>query len=130
MVRIISKEALKENFEWTAKSYVKMLCAEWHLDEDYGFWVGDDIGGVWCYGDNYAMDYDTIRTIIDQDVKFADYIEWHDYCEWAYQYNQTAPNFKSWLKGCPRLSEEVQKRLIELKAEFEKACKEAEESLF
>lgn len=123
-------ETLKKNFELTANGYVKMLCKKWHLEESYGFWVNNEVGDLWCYGDNYAISYETIRIIINQDIKFSDYIEWHDYCEWATQYNQTSPNFKSWLNGCPRLSEDTQKKLIELKAEFEKACKDAEESLF
>lgn len=123
-------ETLKKNFELTANGYVKMLCKKWHLEESYGFWVSDEVGGLWCYGDNYALDYDTIRIIVNEDVNFADFDQWNEYCIWAKQYNQNIPNFRSWLNGCPRISDEVRQKLVELKAEFEKACKDAKESLF
>ena len=128
---IINVQNLKETFEKVANGYLRLLCANWGLEEDYGYWAGDEIGGLYDYGDGYiTINYDDMRYCVENDVHVLEYIDWQNYVHFCYDYKQNAPNFKSYHKGCPRISEEMREHLKELKAEFEKACKEAEESLF
>lgn len=124
-------ETLKKNFELTANGYLKVLCDKWELDEGYGYWIGDEIGGLYDVADGYVtITYDDIRYCVENDVSLEEYNDWQEYCLFCHDYKQTMPNFKSWHKGCPRISKEMREHLKKLKAEFEQACKEASESLF
>lgn len=116
----ITIETLKKNFELTAQGYVKMLCKMWHLEEHYGYWVGDEIGGVWCYGDTgTALTYEDIRVVVEQDVSYGDFSEYNDYCSWAIEFGQHEPNLSAWLKGCPRHSAETRQRLTKMKEDLD-----------
>lgn len=124
-------ETLKKNFELTANGYLKVLCDKWELDEGYGYWIGDEIGGLYDFADGYVtITYDDMRFCVENDVSLEEYNSWQEYCLFCHDYKQTMPNFKSWHKGCPRISKEMREHLKKLKAEFEQACKEASESLF
>lgn len=115
----IKIETLKKNFELTAQGYVRMLCKMWHLDERYGYWVGDEIGGVWCYGDNAAITYEDMRVLVEQEVPFSEFMEYDDYCSWAIEFGQHEPNLSAWLKGCPRHSAETRQRLKKMKEDLD-----------
>jgi len=131
MSKIINKAALKQDFEKTAVAYSKLLCANWELDEEYGYWIGDEIGGLYDFADGYVtITYDDMRFCVENDVSLEEYNDWQNYCLFCHEYKQTIPNFKSWHRGCPRISNETRELLKKLKAEFEQACKEASESLF
>lgn len=122
---------LKKEFEKTANNYLKLLCDSWDLDEYYGYWVGDEVGGIYDFADGYiTINYDDIRYCVENDVKLKDFIDWQEYIIFCHDYNQTMPNFQSYYKGCPRISDEFRERLYKLKTELEQACKEAKESLF
>lgn len=129
--QIINKAALKRTFEETAIGYLKLLCTDWELDEEYGYWIGDEIGGLYDLADGYVtITYDDMRFCVENDVSLEEYNDWQNYCLFCHEYKQTIPNFKSWHRGCPRISKETRELLKKLKAEFEQACKEASESLF
>lgn len=124
-------ETLKKNFELTANGYLNVLCSKWELDKDYGYWIGDEIGGLYDVSDGYVtITYDDIRYCVENDVSLEEYNDWQEYCLFCNDYKQTMPNFKAWHRGCPRISKEIREHLKKLKAEFEQACKEASESLF
>lgn len=119
------KELLKKNYEDACNSYLKALADAWEWDVDsYGFWIADCVGETFSYGDNMFIDMQDIIFCVENDVKEGEYDEWQEYCLFAHEYNQTIPNFQSWHKGCPRLTAEEQKRLIDLKKDFEDTAKE------
>lgn len=122
---------LKKEFERIANNYVKLLCDAWDLDENYGYWVGDEIGGIYDFADGYIIiNYDDMRYCVENDVKVHDFVDWQEYIIFCHDYKQTMPNFKSWHRGCPRISKEMREHLKKLKSEFEQACKDASENLF
>ena len=47
------------------------------VDPDY-WWVSDDIGGVFNYGD-YWFDFNTILTCYKLDITFEQLINWYDF---------------------------------------------------
>ena len=119
------KELLKKNYEDACNSYLKALADAWEWDVDsYGFWIADCVGETFSYGDNIFIDMQDIIFCVENDVKEYEYEEWQEYCLFAHEYNQNIPNFKSWHKGCPRLSKEEQKHLVSLKETFDKAIKD------
>ena len=128
--RVINAKELKKEFEEIAVCYFKLLCAQWELYCDYGSWYGGEIGSLLDYGDGYiTIDYDDMRYCVENEVSIEEYLDWQHYIHFCYEYKQDAPNFKSWHKGCPRISKETRERLYKLKAEFEQACKEASNSI-
>ena len=119
------KELLKSNYEDACNSYLKALADAWEWDVDsYGFWIADCVGETFSYGDNMFIDMQDIIFCVENDVKEGEYDEWQEYCLFANEYNQNIPNFKAWHKGCPRLTNEEQERLIKLKKDFEDTIKE------
>ena len=116
----MTKEYLKHNFELTAQGYIKMLCKMWHLEETYGYWVADEIGGVWCYGDTgIAITYEDLRVLVDQEVPFDEFFDYNEYCSWAIEFGQIEPNLSSWLRGCPRHSKETMQRIKNMKVNLD-----------
>ena len=122
------KRLLKEKFEESAKQYLVALLQAWELDNYYGFWVSDEIGGVYCYGDNIFIGYDDMRYVVDNDIKKEEFQEWSDYCTWCIDMDLKHPNLDAWHMGCPRLSKDKMKHIDNLKQRFEDAVNDAKES--
>ena len=55
----------------------------------------------------------------DDRYLWDDFLKWYDYCLDVYGTDEPAPNFKHWLKGCPRATEEELKALREKVKESE-----------
>ena len=123
------KKLLKENYENACNAYIGMLVEMWDWDaKSYGYWVGDEVGGTYSYGECTFINMEDIIFCVDNDVEKEEYSEWQEYCMFAHEYKQTMPNFKSWHKGCPRLSKDAQKHLTSLKERFEKTIQEYKEN--
>lgn len=111
---------IKKNYEEACNAYLKLLLQMWELDEDYGYWVGNDVGGVYAYGDlGLFVNFDDMRYVVENNIKIKEYREWLDYTVWATEVLQPCPNLKSWHKGCPRADKATQERLTMLKREIE-----------
>ena len=124
-----TKKILKDEFWKVANRYLLELCNMWGINamETDGFWVADEIGGVWCFGDDSFINYDDIRYCVENDVLHNTYLDWSDYCVWAKEFNQTIPNLKSWCNGCPIVSKEMQRRLSDMKLELARLCEQDRE---
>lgn len=123
------KKLLKENYEKACNAYIGMLAEMWGWDaKSYGYWVGDEVGGIYSYGECTFIDMEDIIFCVDNDVEKEEYSEWQEYCLFAHEYKQTMPNFKSWHNGCPRLSKDAQKHLTSLKERLDKTIQEYKEN--
>lgn len=123
------KRNIKELWESACNSYLLELCNMWELDaKSYGFWVGDEIGSVYSYGDTgLFIDMQNIKYCVENDVSYSEYMDWLDYCVWASDFGQNKPNLPSWHKGCPRVDVVTQERLSAMKYELEKLMQETKE---
>lgn len=126
------KNHLKEQWENACNAYLLELHNMWDLDHDltpkgYGYWIGDEVGGVYVYGDSIFINIDDIRYCVENNVSYETYQDWQEYCVWANEFNQDTPNLNAWCKGCPRLSESEQQKLRDLKKDFEGAVKDYKE---
>lgn len=96
----------KEVYERGCENYLMLFCEK----HEYGYepysWVGSDIGGVACIGD-YFVDMHTMRVDIDENAPKDEFVKWYDYCLAAHEFGLNEPNFKSWIHGCPRTSDET-----------------------
>lgn len=106
---------LKPNFEAAVDDYVNALLYMWsdYDKEDptfspaYGYWVGDDKSGVYCYEDWFYISLTDIIYCVENKVSHDEYQEWQDYCVEAAEFGFDTPNLKSWHKGCPRVPQET-----------------------
>jgi hypothetical protein len=122
----MSKETAREYFEKGCNEYLRLFCEKHEFDYEDAkeMWVAGDVGSIVCCGD-YFVDMQDIITDIEQDAPNGEYENWYDYCFDAHNLGLTAPNYSSWLKGCPRCSQGEINRLYDLKREFEQAVNDA-----
>lgn len=117
---------LKPNFEAAVDDYVNALLYMWsdYDKEDptfspaYGYWVGDDKSGVYCYEDWFYISLTDIIYCVENKVSHDEYQEWQDYCVEAAEFGFDTPNLKSWHKGCPRVPQETFEKLRGYKSQL------------
>ena len=128
------KQQLKEQWKQACKGFLDELLRMWELDAYYGYWIGNEVGGVYDYGDGmFTINMDNIIYCVLGDITREQYMEWQEYISDAAEFGFTTPNLRSWMHGCPRTSPEVFEKLRTMKREFEKsveAAKKANENLF
>ena len=118
-----TKEQLRNNYENACNAYVKELEKMWELGEDSGWWAGDAVGEVYCFLDTETLRMDEIITCVEENVSIDEYFKWSEYNTFANEFNQNIINLKSWLMGCPRLSEKEIANLKKLKQDLDDAIK-------
>ena len=117
---------LRENYENACNSYLLALANmwEWDCSGNYGFWIGDDVGGIHSYGDCTFINMEDIVYCVENSISEKTYDEWQEYCLWAKDFEQVVPNLKSWCMGCPRVDEATQEKLTAMRNELNKLIDE------
>ena len=126
----MSKEKAKEYFVKGCNEYLRLFCEKHDFDyeEAKESWVANCVGDVTCVGDIF-VGMQTIITDIEMDAPEDEFIKWYDYNLVAHEFGFTTPNFESWLKGCPRVSEETFKKLQGFKNDLDNAVLEEQARL-
>jgi hypothetical protein len=121
----MSKEKAREYFVKGCNEYLRLFCEkhDYDYEEAKDSWVANCVGDVTCVGDIF-VGMQTIITDIEMDAPEEEFIKWYDYNLVAHEFGFTTPNFESWLRGCPRVSEETFKKLQGLKNDLDDAIKE------
>ena len=121
-----TKALLLEQWEKACNGYLVELLRMWELDAHYyGYWIGDEVGGVYDYGDGMiSIGMDDIIYCVEHDVEYKEYVAWQEYICDAAEFGFDTPNLKSWCRGCPRTPPEVFERLRGIKADLAKAVEE------
>ena len=107
---------LKIKYKKLCEEYLRLFC-EKHEYQNEG-WVADEHGGTAMCSDLY-ISFETIKTDIDTNADEGEFIKYYDYTLEAAEFGLNVPNFKSWLKGCPRTSEESFQKMRELRKQLE-----------
>ena len=68
-------------------------------------------------GLNFIQGFDDVDLPATED----EFLKWYDYCLEAAEFGLTTPNYKSWVKGCPRTSKESFDNLRAIKHNLERA---------
>ena len=118
------KKMLKEQWRNACNGYLVELLRMWGLDAHYGYWVGDEVGGLYCYGETHNLTMEDIIYIVENDIEEDEVLAWEDYLLDAYEFKFTTPNLQSWHTGFPRTPQETFDRLRQLKADLDKAVEE------
>ena len=126
----MSKETAKEYFVKGCNEYLRLFCEKHDFDyeEAKESWVANCVGDVTCVGDIF-VGMQTIITDIEMDAPEAEFLKWYSYNLDAHEFGFNTPNFESWLKGCPRVSEETFKKLQGLKNDLDNAVLEEQARL-
>lgn len=116
---------LKQKYEECCNEYLKLFCDKHDYDYESALdsWVANEIGGVCLCGD-YSVSFDDMKTDIDLDASKKDFNEYYGYALEAHESGFICPNFKNWLRGAPRLSEEQRKSIREAKNRLYEAREE------
>ena len=125
-----TKAMLREQWEKACNGYLVELLRMWELDAYYGYWIGEEIGGVYDYGGGmFTIGMDDIIYCVENDVEYKEYMAWQEYICEAAEFGFDTPNLRSWHRGCPRTPPEVFERLRGIKADLDKAVKEEKERI-
>lgn len=123
------KSELKLEYENVCRKYAKAFTERHGYDYSDGDWVGCEIGGILEMGD-YSVDFATIQYDVDNLPHVNEFYYYYDYCQDAYNFGFAVPNYRSWCKGCPRVSgkkfEELKERRKQLDALIEETKKNIE----
>ena len=133
----MDKNLLKQQYIDACNAYLEAFCEKhgFDYDEAANSWVANVVGDACMIGD-YFVSFEDMRTDIDMDAPNEEYWNYYEYSLEAYDLGFNCPNYKSWLRGCPRLSEgqrkslrEAKNRVYEAKKDFERILKEENEKL-
>lgn len=119
---------LKTRYAEVCEEYLQAFCKAYGTPYDNDSWVAGEVGGICSFADLFLDFHQVVKYAVDNNLSdWDELIDWYDYTLFAHRYGQTAPNFPSWHKGCPRLSKAERKRLENLKKDFEAAVKDYKE---
>ena len=118
------KAKLKEQFEQACNGYLCELINMWELNAYYGYWIGEEVGGVYDYGGMFTINMEDIIYCVEHDVTESQYQEWQEYVCDAAEFGFVTPNLRSWMNGCPRTTQETFEKLRKLKADLNNAVEE------
>jgi hypothetical protein len=126
-----TKENIKREYIRACNDYLYKLLDNWQFYEDdvdapcnFGWWVGDEVGGVFCLEDDTFIDMNDIRYCVDNDVDYETYTEYLDYITRCDGYGFDKINLNAFVKGAPRISNEQFDRLDKMRQEFHKTINE------
>lgn len=94
--------------------YLALFCKKHGYSTYDTEWVCGEPGDIAIIGD-YSADMRTIIDDLEMDAPEEEFIKWYDYCIEAHDLGIDSPNFRSWVKGCPRIPEERLQRLRDLR---------------
>lgn len=125
------KQLLRQDYEKACNAYLLQLANMWGWEcKEYGFWIADEIGGVFIYGDHISIGMEDIIYCVENEIKESVYVEFLDYCSFANEFGFTLPNFKSYSKGAPIVPQETRERLVKMKNEMTEMIKSENKKLF
>lgn len=93
---------------------------EFDYNEARKNWVGNEVGGIAAVGD-YFFSMDTMTTDLSEDAPEEQLLAWYDYATDCSMLELPTVNYRSWLHGCPRYSEEAREHLRQLQSEWKEA---------
>ena len=112
------KRHLKEQFETACNGYLLELHNMWGLSSKDGYWICDEVGGLYAHGESIFIKMDEIIFCVENNVSMETFMEYSEYCLKCNEYNFNIPNLKSYFKGCPTVPQETFDRLDDLKRQM------------
>ena len=115
---------LRTAYEKACNDYLAEPLRMWELDSHYGYWIGDDVGGVYDYDGGFSINMEDIIYCVENSVTERQYYEWQEYIVDALEFGFSTPNLKSWMHGCPRTDKKTFEKLRAMKRDLAAAVEE------
>lgn len=96
------KTLLRERYEKAVMDYVNTLLQMWELDGHSGYFIGDEIGGVYDIDGWITIGMQDVVYCVENNVTSKEVEEWQDYYIKCHDYNLPTMNLNAWHKGAPR----------------------------
>ena len=119
-------QLLKKNYEKACNEYVKALLSLWGVDYKYGYWIGDEVGGVYDVDGWITIGMQDVVYCVENNVTSKEVEEWQDYYIKCHNYNLPTINLNAWHKGAPRIPQSTFDNLDKLKLDLQEAIKKAQ----
>jgi hypothetical protein len=124
------KAQLKEDWKQACNGFLVELLRMWELDGHYGYWIGNEEGSLYDYGDGmFTINMDDIIYCVLGDITSEQYIEWQEYVCEAAEFGFDTPNLRSWIRGCPRTSKATFDTLRMMKQGLQEAIDEEKQRI-
>lgn len=115
---------LKDSYADACEKYLQAFCANYEFQYEKNAWVANQVGTIANVGD-YFFGFDVIKYCVDNDLKDSnELLNWYDHTLTCGDLGLSIPNFESWHKGCPRVSDNKLEQLLAMKYDLEKEIKE------
>lgn len=115
---------LKDSYADACEKYLQAFCANYEFQYESDAWVAGEVGTIANVGD-YFFGFDVIKYCVDNDLKdYNELLNWYDHTLNCGQLGLPIPNFESWHKGCPRVSDSKMEQLLAMKRDLEREIKE------
>lgn len=120
----------KQQFNDACNAYLEVFCEKHGFDygEAKNSWIANEVGGSCLLGD-YCVTFWDMKVDIDMEAQKEEYWNYYEYSLEAHDLGLICPNYASWIRGCPRISEELRKSLREAKKRVYEAQKDFERIL-
>jgi hypothetical protein len=104
---------LISNYENAVNAIIEEFKKKQELTSNDGYWIGNQIGEVYDFGDAYTFDFNDVLLDIKENAVKGEIFKWRNYMLRIWQLNNMAGgvllneiNYRSWIKGCPRLTDD------------------------
>lgn len=115
---------LKDSYADACEKYLQAFCENYEFQYESDAWVANEVGTIANVGD-FFFGFDVIKYCVDNDLKdYNELVNWYDHTLNCGHLGLPIPNFESWHKGCPRVSNNKMEQLLAMKYDLEKEIKE------
>lgn len=112
------KKVFRDKFNVACSLYVNELERMWELNHADGYWIGEEVGGLYDNAGFITISLLDIIYCVEHDISLEEFLEYQDYNVKALDFNFHTINLKSWHMGCPRMPKESIERHEKLREEM------------
>lgn len=102
-----------KNYEDSVNAIVTEFKKKQEINRSDGYWIANQIGEVYDFGDAMTFDFHDVLTDIKENAPKDEIFKWREYNLRVWNINNMCGgillheiNYRNWLKGAPRLTEE------------------------
>lgn len=112
-------KSLNSNYESACNNILQAFSKEYDVQVTPNDWVGDECGTIVCVNEEFFINMEDIRFMLNKGISWNDFLRWWDYCQDCGYLGLKSMNLRAWVNGAPHHSEEEIERLKSLRKEFD-----------
>ena len=126
---------IESDYKKACNAWVNELAKMWVMDDQTGYWIGDDVGGVYDLNGDWPLDMRDIIYIVRNGITYDQASDWQDYVSWIADYEDLGyeqPTLREYVENLvPLFDVQAQNRIAakrqeidEMKDELVRICNE------